>query len=380
MACAILFVIFVFLYVLFQTDILALAQHVWSNGQTHFNTFIGASLFTIILWIIHFGVDKLFNIPDNVKTLTYFPSLLFLGVITSVSPDKDGNITVGHWWWISTLLLILFFLVCRMLVELRKIQKPAKRNDLLSRNAWGNYAVLAGLFLMTVGIGNTDRHLHESLRIERFIAEQEYGKTLDVLDNKPDSSTTMMRAFALNKMGKLGDLFFSYNNIGGADALIPQNDGSVSFSINNNETIWRYLGGIPRNDNNNNKINTIEFLNKLRRQGIAKHSVNDYMLTALLLERNLNAFKDELLSQYNDTLPVADSIPVHYREALAIYKHLHQTDMQDYNDNVKTTDYNDFLKILKRKDVNKTINECVIRDSYANTYWTYYHKIGITKN
>ena len=51
--CTVLFLSFTFVYLYFyQADILAVAQHVISNGTTHYNRTIGAVIITVTLWLI----------------------------------------------------------------------------------------------------------------------------------------------------------------------------------------------------------------------------------------------------------------------------------------------------------------------------------------
>ena len=57
MTCAVLFLIFTFLYLYdYQADILAVTQHVLSHGQTNYNRLVGALLITVVLWMVQVGV------------------------------------------------------------------------------------------------------------------------------------------------------------------------------------------------------------------------------------------------------------------------------------------------------------------------------------
>ena len=80
-ACAVLFVSFTFLYLYdYQDDILAMAQHVLSDGLTHYNRTIGAVLITIVLWLLQIGFYALFRLQGRAHAITFFPSLLTLAI------------------------------------------------------------------------------------------------------------------------------------------------------------------------------------------------------------------------------------------------------------------------------------------------------------
>ena len=107
--CAILFCLFSFIYLYkYQAEILTIAQHVLSNGQTHYNHLIGAILITLVLFLLQLGVFAITRFPNWFHALTYFPSMLTLAVITDVSPRIDRGFSFGAWLWVYPLLLILF--------------------------------------------------------------------------------------------------------------------------------------------------------------------------------------------------------------------------------------------------------------------------------
>ena len=53
------FLIFTFLYLYnYQTDVLAMAQHVLSDGKTYYVPFVGASLITILLSLLQLLIAR----------------------------------------------------------------------------------------------------------------------------------------------------------------------------------------------------------------------------------------------------------------------------------------------------------------------------------
>ena len=54
--CTFVFTLFSFFFLYFyQADLMTIIQHVLSEGQTHYNHFVGAVLITIVLLLIQIG-------------------------------------------------------------------------------------------------------------------------------------------------------------------------------------------------------------------------------------------------------------------------------------------------------------------------------------
>ena len=102
------FLIFTFLYLYnYQTDVLAMAQHVLSDGKTYYVPFVGASLITILLFLLQLLIVRFLQLKTMFHALTYFPSLLILAIITDVSPDIDRGFSFGAWLWVVPLLMVV---------------------------------------------------------------------------------------------------------------------------------------------------------------------------------------------------------------------------------------------------------------------------------
>ena len=107
----------------------------------------------------------------------------------------------------------------------------------------------------------------------------------------------------------------------------------------------------------------------LVRHGYATAMGRDYLLTAYLLDRNLDAFA-RILGRY---YTVNDSLPRHYREALTLYTHQHSAPCVEYHNSVMDTDYEDYQQ-LYQSESNRVVRQAKLRDSYGNTYWYYYQQ------
>lgn len=82
-ACGLLFSIFsiVYLFVL-QKDVVGALHYSLSQGKTHYSPLVGAIIITVVLLVFRWGINGLMGLKGPVRTLSYFPSCLLLGVLT----------------------------------------------------------------------------------------------------------------------------------------------------------------------------------------------------------------------------------------------------------------------------------------------------------
>lgn len=416
-ACAIAFIIFVFCYLYFlQADILALSQFAWSDGQTHYNRMVGAVLLTIVFFLIHLAVTSLTDFPKRVRSLTFFPSLVLLGALTSGRLEPNGRVTVGWESLLTVVLLLAFVIVARQLNRYRPYESPLDSTSILSQASWMNMGIMVAMFCLCCAMGNTDRLLHNRLKMERYVSHRQYSKALLVAEKdwETDSVMTMMRAYSLSKKGKLGEELFAYPLRGKSRALLPAVSHANRLTFSPDSVLWQHLGAAP-----GFKITDVkDFFKLLQKRKKAKQSVDDYLLTAYLLDGDLHAFAREIGSYYDmrtdderkaahDILEkkrkalarrigeeaAKDSVrevlltpsgharkqmsdlPKHYREALVLYTHIHAQRVLTYHDNVLDADYEDFLSVCRAQYASKSVRKAAIRDAYFGTYWYYYEML-----
>ena len=107
--CAITFIVFVFCFLYYyEADVLTIAQHELSKGQTHYNRTVGAFLITIVLGLFSWGMFRLTKLRKRTHALVYFPALLTLAIISDVSQKVNEVFCFGAWTIIYPLLLFLF--------------------------------------------------------------------------------------------------------------------------------------------------------------------------------------------------------------------------------------------------------------------------------
>lgn len=415
--CAILFVSFVFIYIYcFQNNLLAFAQHVWSEGVTHYRPLISAIVLTGCCIILYLLISKLHRIKYYFYALTFAPSLMLLAALTSIEP-RDGGIV----FTINTVLAFILFLAFSAVIFFLKpsYNRYEKATDLsiFSSVALTNYCILLILFLITCGVGNTERVLHERLKMERFIHNRMYMNAIESVSAEHcDSSLTLLRAYALSKTGEMGEQLFEYRHIGGSKSLLPQADKSARFAFTNDSLFWHHLGGVPLEWKYKKST---PFFQALIRQKMAKKTVADYLLCSYLLDCDLDGFAKELVKYYdfrseeereaarkavdkqreklakkigekaaNDSIhyevlhnPIGDKVkpieelPKHYKEALTLYTHQKYVRTLTYKSSVIEADYEDYMSLLRNKTMPAAKKRSELKNNYGGTYWYYYEEM-----
>ena len=210
-----------------------------------------------------------------------------------------------------------------------------------------------------------DEQLHARLRAERFLSEADYQKVLDV-DRKSlqvSKQLTAMRALALAHEQEMGDALFTFPQDYGSSGLLVADADLLDYDTLQ-VYFHRYWQAVPVG-----KIQSdapLFFEKLLKRPDCDTLSLRDYYLCALLLERNLDKFVLELPSFYC----VNDSLPLHYREAMVLYKNLRPEDCE-YSDAEEEEQFAAFNAYLTPY-VHETERRNYARRKYGRTYWYYY--------
>ena len=79
---------------LLQKDVVGALHYSLSQGKTHYSPLAGAIIITVVLLVFRWGINGLMGLKGPVRTLSYFPSCLLLGVLTDVDRTifHGGNI------------------------------------------------------------------------------------------------------------------------------------------------------------------------------------------------------------------------------------------------------------------------------------------------
>lgn len=365
MVCSILFCCFTFVYLyVYQADVLAVAQHILSEGKTSYHAGVGAILITLTLYLVHLGVSYVCRPSGTGFSLTFFPSLLLLTILTDISDNIDRNFSLGGWWIAAPLLLLAYGgLMWAMNKNAHETVKD-KPHVNLTQALWQNVMVLNVMFVLVGLFSKHDVVFHERAKIEQAIVNQQYKDALEVGKNnlKTDSNLVMLRAYCLSKTHKMGESLFEYPLIGESQSLLP-NGSSIRMLMTPDKDVYRYIGVIPRQ-----QMPVMRYLKLITESRKARKPAGDYLLCGYLLDKNLDKFVVHLPRYYH----VDSLLPKHYREALVLYTHSRSNPKLVYHDAVTDADYRDYQD-LEKKYPEKMVRQTKIRDIYGKTYWYYFH-------
>lgn len=350
--CAVLFITFTFSYLFFyQADVMMATQHLLSGGQTHYERTIGAVLITVALYVLHLGVLAVTKLTHRAHSLTFFPSLLALAMLTGIQVNNDGTFSFGYWKWVAACLLLVFAVVAFLFNKMSTFEKHVKARYKPLRLLWSNVLVMCLMFLFVGLTANHDDVFHYRMRAENCLLHADYDGALKVGSKSLacDSNLTMLRIHALAKKRQLGEHLFEYPLCGGSAVMIP--DGKSLRPV---------------------FYPSYKFI---------KYPRPDFQLCQRLLDKDLDGFArimktNEVHFGLTEAAP-ADSttqvvaLPKHYREALVLYTRMRSTPLLTYHHDVADADYEDFQKIYRgEKDAHVRYSK--LRDLYSNTYWFYY--------
>ena len=283
--CSVLFCTFAFCYLFFfQSDVMTVTQHLASGGQTFYSPLPGAVLITFTLKLLQTGVSSLAKLSKRGFALTYFPSFLFLTILSDIRPSAEG-VTFGTWLWTAPLLLVAYVLVVSAVRRYEPYEPELRSYGPLSQLIWNSLLMFLVFILFTGVFSNTDRWFHQRARVEALIDRKDYSGALDVVRtmHRADSVISMLTVYAVARRGHLADSLFYYPLVGGAHILRP---GKVHSWLLPDSILFK----------------------------VTRNSAN-YQLTGFLLDRNLHDFVRYLPQYY----PVDSLRPTYYREACQIF-------------------------------------------------------------
>ena len=368
--CAIVFLLFVAIYVFFyQEDTLALTQHILSGGATIYSRVIGGIIITIVLALLHFTTAKVMRTkPLCIYALSCFPSLYILAMLT----DFDTSQPLSPWrWWaiLMPLAAAVWWGVVYFLGELLRYRCSDIRHEegYLARTLGCNIFILAAMMIGVGLLSNSNDITHYRLRMERLLMHGEYAKALEVgkASDKTDASLTMLRVFALAHEGRLGDELFKYPVRGTSASIVPElSDGKMLML--SPDSVYRMLGAIPRHGQS-----TKHYFNAIVKSGQATKAAIEYQLCGMLIDKDLDGFVNLLMKTHK----IDDTLPLHYREALILYTHRRSSPKVVYSNTVMDTDYDDMQR-LEAETKSPGQRRIQIYNQFSGTYWEYfdYHR------
>jgi len=369
---AVVFLTFTFLWIYhFQADVLAYAQHVFSDGQTHYNRLVGALLITAILQVVQLVVYAVLRLQARLHVLTYYPSLVLLALLDAICPSAGGQSSLSLWWLLLVPLTVVWLFAVKYASQMSRFDRKTSLQPVFSNFMWTNLLVLSLMMLGVTLTANTNAVFHYRARVETRLLQQRFADALQVgaKSLETDASLTMLRAYALARQGELGESLFQYPVAGSSADLLPLTGSQSRLLRYPQDSLFRQLGALPRKG-----MTTAVYLDRLLRYGQATPLVADYLLCGQLVDRDLDAFARTLPLYYEvpDTLhPEASTLPRHYREALTLYTHLRSHPVLEYHDAVSDEDYAN-LQELESQYRDPRERHIRVKENYQGSYWYYY--------
>ncbi len=358
--CAVAFLLFTFCWLyFFQGDMLAVAQHGLSGGKTHYDHTIGAIICTAVLFGLQLLVFFLTRLTRRTHALTYFPSMLLLAFVSSISTPFRW----GAWLWAGPLALVSW----GGAVWLSKLLLPFGDEDyrpvaFFSRVTWINLLQLALMMIGVAAVSNTNAVQHFRAHSEVALMKGDTDEALRVgrRSLETDESLTMLRIFALSQKGQLADRLFEYA-VGGTSAdMLPLQGSKSMLLLMPDSLLWQHFNRYPAGS-------VTQYLDSLECDTLATPVWRDYKLMGQLIDRRIDTFVVCLPRYYTME---ADSLPRHYREALVLYQQTVDT-LFIYNDSLMLTRWHDFHandSIYPKPSERKIRTE----EEFRGTYWYYY--------
>ena len=363
--CAIVFSLFSFCWLyFFQADVLMMAQHVLSNGVTHYNPLIGACVITLLLYLLQKVLYRFLKLKKRSHALTYLPSILILALLSSIVPEGDSGVSFSMSWWAILLILAVWGLMAFVARSTQDVESDV-RFGLFSRPMWINLLFMSLMMMLAAWVGNTNAVFHYRMKVERCLIEGEAADALQAGKRSLESDKLlfMLRMYALARAHALGEHLFEYPITGKREDMLPTAKTSTGFMMYPVDSLYKFMGARPAG-----LMSPERYLQLLeRRDTLPNQTVQDYLLCGYLIDRQIDQFAKEVGRYYH----INDSLPKHYREALTLYTHMRTRPRVVYHNAVMDEDYDNFQE-LERDYKDATERKGKVEEKYRETYWYYY--------
>lgn len=369
-ACAVLFCTFSYCWLYyFQSDLLALLQHVLSNGQTHYSRMVGALLITALLQLLALIVAAVVRLYRRTHALCYLPSVLLLTILSDVGASFASHPSFGHWLWTAPLVLVVWGAAVWLSRQLMPFGVSRVAAGIFSRRMWINMLIMALMFLSAALLSETGAVFHYRMHAETALLQNQPDEALRVgsRSHETDVHLTMLRAHALYRQGLLGERLFQYPVKGSGADLLPLKDSRSRLLLLPADSVWYHLGVRPAHPMTFSRFMASARALHADSLFVRNKSLADYQLCALLVDRKLDAFAALLPTYY----AIDDALPRHYKEALILYTHQRRTPVVVYHDAVLDEDWDD-LQQLEHSTDGRNDRKLKVLDKYQGTYWYYY--------
>ena len=360
-ACGLLFSIFSIAYLsFFQQNVVEALHYSLAQGKTVYAPWISAVLITVVLLILRWAINALIGLKGPIKTLSYFPSCLLLGVLTDIGHGVyHGEGISSVWSWLLPLLLFLYVGIGWILSRITRVWTNINVEIVVN----SNLLILLLLCFMTVSIGDSNVHFHHELQMEEALRKQEYEEARNIgkMSMDPSRNLTALRAYSMSREGTMGDYLFSYPQLYGAAGLLIEHSDHEALRMNA-DSLYVYLGAKPFLGES-----AMKFFQRICQEESGNYTTLDYYLSALLLEKKL----DQFATSFEELYIVKDSIPRYYRQALFLHQKMNPVMGNEIVDEIMQSQWEAYEKM--KKELSGTVGEGnLMRRKYGDTYWWYY--------
>lgn len=389
---------FVFLYCI-QGELLSEAQAVYSNGVTTYSLLPGAFIITFVLMLLQWVVAWVFYFNDEYYALSYFPSCLLLGILTSIDAEVLTNFSLGNLVWVLPLILLLYI---GLLFFIKKISVVRGLNvqKNFSKSLWINALIMLVMLLSVGSYANNNDVFTYELKTERLIIEGEYDEASEVGKKSLCSSRrlTELRMFALAKNGTLNEKMFDYPQYYGTDGLLNISDTLSRLYRISSKDICAEIGLLPDSGMSTReylehvyvildslKVNDVAIAESADTANVyekinARMAVN-YYRAYLLLDKNIEEFCSLLDTAGTAVLPKA------YGESVLLaYESITDSTAEYCSDIISLASMQRLYaqidkEVLKQREEYILLSESQpdsvermnrLRRKFGNTYWWYY--------
>lgn len=357
LACGILFFVFsmVWLYV-FQGDLLGALFHHLSGSSDGFSPFWASLVITLMLLLLRWGINVLLGLKGAVRTLSYFPSFLLLGVITDVPRSVYTDGIEACWLWLFPLLLLLYVSVSFTLRRWFRGWFDAAIN--IRSMVFSNLTLFVAMCFIPPCIGNTDADFHHELGVEAALRRGDYERAcrIGMKTLHPSPLFVALHAYALAQNEVMGECLFAFPPPDGAEGLLIP-DESLLITADSLSALWKCEG-------RKESESAADYFSRIYHAHRDSSVHSQYYFMSLLLDKRLEQFVTEAVSAVPD-------MPLHYREALYLYAKLNPEAGVSVNDGQLDARWSAFeadrlTYAHDKAEANR------MRRKYGDTYWWYY--------
>lgn len=311
--CAIVFAIYSFTFIgVYQTTLLEALYDIVATGKLQYNGYVVAGIATTILVFMALWLNRFAKYYFEWTALAYLPSSLLLAFIT----DVDSSIYTGEPHMFSWIIILPagFAVYALFAFFIRDLSHSVTKHKLegVGKVIWCNMLLFTIMFCLTGFLSNSEENFKSEVKAYSYYKKGDITEALNVAKKSLNASheLTAARAFYLVKENKLSEHLFDYPQYYGAEGLLPPTEQTTPLHP---DTIYSRLGA--KRDSQETALDYLERV--IKNDTLPSRMLVDYYLCALLLDKKVVAFVEELPKYYD--LKSNEPLPKHYKEALLYY-------------------------------------------------------------